>query len=227
MHRRLTAVIGTAAVALCALLGSAAPAHAASACRVSDFSPHSVTVGLSARKVGFALRTSGCVAGNWTLESDSFFVYDEAPSEVFWASENLINDEAGAHDAVATAFDAEDDEVKTVFPKGWSLRKATYWSAVDASPEPVKKGSLLRITGTLHVADWDADRYVGYKGRLVAVQFRTPTGTYTNAKLVTTGSGGKVSTTVTARATGVWRLSYGGRSTAAGSNSTGDAVTVK
>lgn len=65
-----------------------------------------------------------------------------------------------------------------------------------------------------------------YGDHNVDVQFRTPTGTYKTVQTVVTDSSGSVSTYLTDNAIGVWRLYYGGTSTAGTTAAVGDSVSV-
>ena len=114
-----------------------------------------------------------------------------------------------------------------LYPGAFVLKRATAWNQFNAAPEPVRKGAKITIKGQLTRADWDQRAQVGYSGRVVAVEFRTKTGTYREIKTVKTGSGGHLTTTVTASADGYWRLRYGGNSTAGASTVAGDFVDVK
>ena len=69
-------------------------------------------------------------------------------------------------------------------------------------------------------------RYVGFVKRLVAVEFRTPTGSYTQVATAVTDATGWVRTTVPASSTGVWRLRYGGSTIAGPATAVGDTVQV-
>lgn len=59
------------------------------------------------------------------------------------------------------------------------------------------------------------------------MRFRTKTGTYKKVKDARTGSGGYVTTTVTAGSDGYWRLRFGGNSISGGATSAADFVDVK
>ncbi|WP_431043724.1 calcium-binding protein [Streptomyces sp. P1-3] len=98
----------------------------------------------------------------------------------------------------------------------------------NASPEPVRKGKPITVTGTLTRADWRTHAYVGHKDQPVQLQFRKKgTDTYTTVKTVTSTTGGALKTTVTAAADGYWRYSYAGMSTTAPSKAAGDFVDVQ
>ncbi|GAB7103242.1 hypothetical protein JCM4814A_15560 [Streptomyces phaeofaciens JCM 4814] len=99
---------------------------------------------------------------------------------------------------------------------------------VNASPEPVKKGKTLTVTGGLTRASWETYKYAGYTGQPVKLQFRKKgTATYTTVKTVTTGSGGALKTTVKATTDGYWRWSFAGTPTTANATTTADYVDVR
>ncbi|MGY0060584.1 calcium-binding protein [Streptomyces sp. LZ34] len=99
---------------------------------------------------------------------------------------------------------------------------------VNASPEPVKKGKTLSVTGKLTRANWETYKYAGYTGQPVKLQFRKKgTNTYTTVKTVTTGTGGALKTTVKAATDGYWRWSFAGTSTTGTATVTADYVDVQ
>ncbi|MGW3686922.1 hypothetical protein ACWD62_22840 [Streptomyces sp. NPDC005146] len=95
----------------------------------------------------------------------------------------------------------------------------------NASPEPVKKGGKLTVTGKLARAHWEDLKYYGFTGQAVKLQFKKAgTTSYTTVKTVKTGSGGKLSTTVTAASAGSWRWYFDGTTTTMQVTSAGDTV---
>ncbi|MEW1691091.1 hypothetical protein ACIQOF_37585 [Streptomyces sp. NPDC091265] len=108
-----------------------------------------------------------------------------------------------------------------------SLQRASKQS-VNASPEPVKKGKTLTVTGWLSRANFDDLKYHGYTAQPVKLQFRKKgSSTYTTVKTVTTNNKGDLKTTVKASADGYWRYSFAGTSTTPAATATGDYVDVK
>ncbi|MFD8714847.1 calcium-binding protein, partial [Streptomyces anulatus] len=68
---------------------------------------------------------------------------------------------------------------------------------VNASPEPVKKGKTLTVTGKLTRANWDTKTYKGYTNQPVKLQFKKKGAkSYTTVKTVKTSSTGTLKTTV-------------------------------
>ncbi|SNX62050.1 hypothetical protein SAMN06272735_3801 [Streptomyces sp. TLI_55] len=99
---------------------------------------------------------------------------------------------------------------------------------VNASPEPVKKGKTITVTGKLSRANWETHKYAGYTNQSVKLQFRKKgSSTYTTVKTIKTDSTGNLKTTVTASADGYFRYAFAGTSTTPAVNATGDFVDVQ
>ena len=106
--------------------------------------------------------------------------------------------------------------------KRWA--KAT----VNASPEPVKKGGTLTVTGSLKRADWVKHKYTGMSAASVRLQFRQKgSSVYSTVKTVKTSSTGALKTTVKASVDGYWRWNFGGWSTTGTAVTAGDYVDVR
>jgi len=107
------------------------------------------------------------------------------------------------------------------------VRRASQLTA-DATPEPVKKGKTITVTGKLSRANWETHKNAGYAGQSVKLQFRkNGSTTYTTVKTIKTSSTGTLKTTVTATVDGYFRYSFAGTSTTSAVNATGDFVDVK
>ncbi|WP_037624222.1 hypothetical protein [Streptomyces aureus] len=99
---------------------------------------------------------------------------------------------------------------------------------VNASPEPVRKGRTVTVTGKLSRANWEDNAYHGYTGQSVQLQFRKKNSdTYTTLKTVTTDSTGNLKTTTTATVDGYFRYSFAGTSTTPAVKAAGDYVDVQ
>lgn len=209
--------------------GSIVSAPAAQAddvpCTIENFSPRSVVVGLTPIVKTFKVSVSDCSLRHWRASSDAFYVYPDSPQKAFdpWS-----NGQAGSYDVVVDASNADWEERSRVFADGFHLLRRTTWQSgtFNASPEPVKRGRNITVTGRLLVVDWTREKYIPFTGRSVALEFRTTNGTYERVKVVKTNSDGWVRTTVPASTTGVWRLRYGGNSLAGPAVANGDAVKV-
>ncbi|SEE18375.1 hypothetical protein SAMN05216489_05776 [Streptomyces sp. 3213] len=107
------------------------------------------------------------------------------------------------------------------------VRRASQLTA-DATPEPVKKGKTITVTGKLSRANWETHKNAGYAGQSVKLQFRkNGSSTYTTVKTIKTSSTGALKTTVTATVDGYFRYSFAGTASTAAVNATGDFVDVK
>ncbi|MEU8771290.1 calcium-binding protein [Streptomyces griseus] len=124
--------------------------------------------------------------------------------------------------------DANDgDYVWTEKVKSFKFQRASKIT-VNASPEPVKKGKTITVTGKLTRADWDTFTYKGYSKQSVQLQFKKKGAkSYSTVKTVKTSSTGALKTTVKASADGTWRYSFAGTSTTPAVSAAGDFLDVK
>ncbi|MFG2952133.1 hypothetical protein ACGF5O_00195 [Streptomyces sp. NPDC048291] len=98
---------------------------------------------------------------------------------------------------------------------------------VNASPEPVKKGRTVTVTGRLTRANWESGGYTGYQGQSVKLQFRKKgSSTYTTLKTVTSGGAGALRTTTEAKTDGYFRFVFAGTATTGPATAAGDFVDV-
>lgn len=126
----------------------------------------------------------------------------------------------GAWDLYANA--SFNDDVTTA-----SIKKAATLTA-DATPEPVKKGRTITVTGKLARANWSTGKYAGYVSQPVKLQFRKKgSNTYTTLKTIKTNSTGVLKTTTKATVDGYYRYSFAGTSTTAPATAPGDFVDVR
>ncbi|MGW0763040.1 calcium-binding protein [Streptomyces sp. NPDC002814] len=99
---------------------------------------------------------------------------------------------------------------------------------VNASPEPVKKGKAITVTGKLSRANWEDSLYHGYTNQPVKLQFRKKgSSTYTTVKTIKSNSTGNLKTTVTASTDGYFRYSFAGTATTPAVSAAGDFVDVQ
>ncbi|MFF1835035.1 calcium-binding protein [Streptomyces sp. NPDC058231] len=99
---------------------------------------------------------------------------------------------------------------------------------VNASPEPVKKGKTITVTGKLSRANWEDNEYHGYTNQSVKLQFRKKNSTtYTTVKTIKSNSTGNLKTTVTASTDGYFRYSFAGTATTPAVSAAGDFVDVQ
>ncbi|MEV6455932.1 HtaA domain-containing protein [Streptomyces anulatus] len=98
----------------------------------------------------------------------------------------------------------------------------------NASPEPVGKGSKLKVVATLQTASATDNVWRPLAKTPVVIEFRSKGGkTWSRATTVTTDSKGVVSASVTAVKDGTWRARYAGTADRAAAVSFSDNVDVK
>ncbi|MFD5644520.1 HtaA domain-containing protein [Streptomyces anulatus] len=98
----------------------------------------------------------------------------------------------------------------------------------NASPEPVGKGSKLKVVATLQTASATDNVWRPLAKTPVVIEFRSKGGkTWSRATTVTTDSKGVVSASVTAVKDGTWRARYAGTADRAAAVSSSDNVDVK
>ncbi|MGX1560494.1 hypothetical protein [Streptomyces sp. NPDC055506] len=142
------------------------------------------------------------------------------------ADGDLSSDEAGTWNAGGLAIAGEED---SKVQDGLGAVRVQRYSklTVNASPEPVKKGKTITVTGKLSRANWDDNKYHGYTNQSVKLQFRKKTSnTYTTVKTIKSNSTGELKTTVKASVDGYFRYSFAGTTTTPAVNATGDFVDV-
>ncbi|KPI06263.1 hypothetical protein OK074_4241 [Actinobacteria bacterium OK074] len=126
----------------------------------------------------------------------------------------------GGYDLYANA--SYDDDVATTHIK--KVSRLT----LNATPEPVKKGKNITVTGKLTRANWNDGTYASYTGQKVLLQYRPKTSdTYTTLKTVTSGTGGALKAITVAKADGYYRFTFATNTSTAASKSASDYVDVK
>ncbi|MFG2420141.1 hypothetical protein ACGFWD_13940 [Streptomyces sp. NPDC048448] len=160
--------------------------------------------------------------------------------DIYPAEGYLLNSDAGAWKAagLAIALNGQNPEsssfditkVGIADQGGFTSPNVQRYSklTVNASPEPVKKGKTLTVTGKLSRANWETNKYAGYTGQSVQLQFRKKNSTtYTTVKTVKTDGYGNLKTTTKASVDGYYRYSFAGTSTTPAVKAAGDYVDVK
>jgi hypothetical protein len=148
--------------------------------------------------------------------------------DIYPADGELLNSDAGTWSAAGLALNYETGDEKVQGGLGKTLVQRYSKLTVNASPEPVKKGKTITVTGKLSRANWEDNKYHGYTSQPVKLQYRKAgTNTYTTVKTIKTNSTGNLSTTVKATADGFFRYSFAGTSTTPAVNATGDYVDVR
>ena len=140
---------------------------------------------------------------------------------------DLLSSEAGTWKLGALAGDANE---ATTWQGGLGTthlqRQATL--TTDASPEPVKKGKTITVTGKLSRANWDTNKYAGYSTQPVKLQFKKKGATtWSTLKTIKSSSTGALKTTVKASADGYFRYTFAGTTTTSPVNSSADYIDVR
>ncbi|KFF98240.1 hypothetical protein IQ62_26230 [Streptomyces scabiei] len=126
----------------------------------------------------------------------------------------------GAYDLYANA-SYDDDVARTKIKRAAKL-------TTNASPEPVREGRTITVTGKLSRANWTTGKYAGYATQPVQLQFRKRgSSTYTTVKTVKTSSTGTLSITTRAGSDGYYRFVFAGTTTTGSATATGDFVDVR
>ncbi|GHC60097.1 calcium-binding protein [Streptomyces flavofungini] len=141
----------------------------------------------------------------------------------------LVNDGAGVRwNAYAAVRNNNNELVKPAGLKSDIRLKRASRLTVNASPEPVKKGRTITVSGALTRANWDTKKYAGYTKQPVRLQFKKKgASAYTTLKTVTSDSKGNLKTTVKASVDGTFRYVFAGTPTTPAVTSAGDAVDVR
>ncbi|MGW0330413.1 hypothetical protein ACWD0J_00825 [Streptomyces sp. NPDC003011] len=148
--------------------------------------------------------------------------------DIYPGDGDLFNSDAGTWSGAGLALNYSTEEEKVQGGLGKTLLQRVSKLTVNASPEPVKKGKTITVTGKLSRANWETNTYAGYSTQPVKLQFRKAnSSTYTTLKTIKTNSTGNLSTTVKATADGYFRYSFAGTSTTPAVNAAGDYVDVR
>ncbi|CAL9479771.1 calcium-binding protein [Streptomyces sp. enrichment culture] len=140
---------------------------------------------------------------------------------------NAINAVAGTWKTWAIAAGKDYDYVQKDNVKAFYVKRATALT-VNASPEPVRKGKTITVTGKLTRANWNYGNYGAFGSQYVKLQYKKKGATsYTTLKTIKSSSTGALSTTTTATYDGYYRFVYAGISSSAAVNSTADFVDVQ
>ncbi|KUN92275.1 single-stranded DNA-binding protein [Streptomyces caeruleatus] len=144
------------------------------------------------------------------------------------AATGFVNNAAAATWNLATLVSAHDyDYIHRDAATTFKVQRYSKLT-VNASPEPVKKGRTITVTGKLSRANWEDNQYHGYTNQPVKLQFRKKgSTTYTTVKTIKSNSTGNLKTTVTASTDGYFRYSFAGTATTPAVNATGDFVDVQ
>ncbi|MBE8469739.1 hypothetical protein [Streptomyces justiciae] len=162
-----------------------------------------------------------------TLTVDPSFDLFEAADATTWKV-------GGFYGQVASDLDDSDDKVSFEYGfaawgnKGTAKIQRAAKLTANASPEPVKKGKTITVSGKLTRANWETGGYTGYVSQTATLQFRAKgSDTYSTVKTVTSSTAGALKATVTASKDGYYRYVFAGTSTTAAAKATGDYIDVQ
>ncbi|PWI09462.1 hypothetical protein DIZ27_17435 [Streptomyces sp. NWU339] len=148
--------------------------------------------------------------------------------DIYPAYGELINSDAGTWKGGALALNYETEQYADKGALGTIKVQRYSKLTVNASPEPVKKGKTITVTGKLTRANWETNKYAGYTNQSVKLQFRKKnSSTYTTVKTIKTNSTGNLKTTVKASVDGYYRYNFEGTTTTPAVKAAGDFVDVK
>ncbi|AXG79474.1 DUF5707 domain-containing protein [Streptomyces paludis] len=216
-----------------------------------------IVAGISAKKkvtIAITASQSSGIADAATILWIGSDLDDENADDVYWFEQN----EEKASCKAANATTSTCTLTVTVDPKQLINTDATFWKVgayalgkdeasirkddaakirmqrasqltVAATPKPVKKGKTLTVTGKLSRANWETEKYAGYAGQPVKLQFRKKNSkTYTTIKTVKGSSTGTLKTTTKkTTAEGYWRWSFAGTASTPAVNAPGTLVKIK
>ncbi|KUF17981.1 hypothetical protein [Streptomyces silvensis] len=155
--------------------------------------------------------TSTCTA-KFTIDPDTDF-YDNSPAGTWYVDSTVT---------------AKDDDIKWAEKSGKLKVLRQSKLTVNASPEPIKKGKTLTVTGALTRANWETYKYAGYTNQSVKLEFKKKgASSYAAVKTVKSDNKGNLKTTVKASVDGSYRWAFAENSTTSGVNASGDAVDVR
>ncbi|MEU9913016.1 hypothetical protein [Streptomyces sp. NPDC051001] len=162
-----------------------------------------------------------------TLTVDPSFDLFEAADATTWKV-------GGFYGQVTSDEDDSDDKVSFEYGfaawgnKGTAKIQRAAKVTANASPEPVKKGKTITVTGKLTRANWETGTYSGYVSQQATLQFRAKgSETYSTVKTATSSTGGYLKSTVTASKDGYYRYVFAGTATTAAAKATGDYIDVQ
>ncbi|MET9457266.1 hypothetical protein ABZY05_19575 [Streptomyces canus] len=157
------------------------------------------------------------------------------PENLYSASDATTWKAAGLYSKIDQDDDDSDGHISLAYnydawgPLGSGVQiKRAARLTVNASPEPVKKGATITVTGKLTRANWETGTYTGYTTQKATLQFRAKSATsYTTVKTVTSGTGGALKTTTKATKDGYYRYVFAGTTTTGSATAAGDYIDVR
>jgi hypothetical protein len=244
MRTRLVPLLAAALVSAAPVAVSAAPASAATCTPPTivgvEVLPGTVVLGTTKPKTldVFAGVTNGCpVTSVKVVYAVPGSTSPSFPMEAVAGDQDLTTYGSGLDLHPADWASSEAGTWKAKVTVRWSGAPVTATASVkvvreakltaDASPEPVKKGKTITVKGKLTRADWQTAKYAGYTKQKVQLQFRPTNGAYAAVKAVTSGTGGALTTSVTATRDGCYRFAFAGSSTTSKVTGAQDCIDVR
>ncbi|MFF0202479.1 calcium-binding protein [Streptomyces sp. NPDC005017] len=162
-----------------------------------------------------------CVAANATTSTCTGWVTVDPKTDM------LFNNNAGTW-YVDAWIDAKDEDYIWKEKAGpFKFQRHTKLTT-NASPEPVRKGKTVTVTGKLTRVNWETLKYNNFSSQYVKLQYKKRTATaWSTLKTIKSNSLGNLSTTTTATYDGYYRFVYAGTSAAAPVYSAADYIDVQ
>ncbi|MFI9152950.1 calcium-binding protein [Streptomyces sp. NPDC053367] len=161
-----------------------------------------------------------CTAVNATTSTCSAWVAVDPKADLF-------NNNAGTW-TVDVWINAKDgDYIYKENALAFKLQRATRLTA-NASPEPVRRGKVITVTGRQTRVNWENGLYYNYGSQYVRLQYKKAgTTTWTNVKTIKGTTTGYLSATTTATYDGSYRFAYSGNSISGPTASAADYIDVQ
>lgn len=110
----------------------------------------------------------------------------------------------------------------------YDFRGAARFGSFNASPEPVRKGRTIKVSGTVQATNANGTAYGHLNGARVTVYFKAKgASSWVNKGTTTTKGSGAFALGVTAKKDGTWKAVYAGTSAYTAANSGTDYVDVR
>lgn len=175
------------------------------------------------------------VSGNVYLsDGDSWGLYFNDSTTSTWSgASGAYFDKYSAIGRGSVSVEVTDWDANTSYRDGipFYVRRNVAMASFNASPEPVRKGSPIKVTGSvsrLTVGTYGTAKYVPYSAHAVDIYFRPLTSsTYTKVSSALTSSTGSFARSITATVDGCWKAYSVQTSYNVGRWSTADCVDVQ
>ncbi|MEU6940648.1 HtaA domain-containing protein [Streptomyces rubiginosohelvolus] len=181
----------------------------------------------SGATAGFTAAADGWDSVRWERSSDNGATWNTVPGVTATTLSVKASAALNAHRYRAVFVNASGETATSAATLTVSAVPARIVS-FNASPEPVGKGSKLKVVGTLQTVGATDDVWRPLAKTSVVVEFRAKGAkTWSRATSVTTDKNGVATASVTAVKDGTWRARYAGTADRAATVSSSDNVDVK